>query len=147
MSCLLNAITSKTNLRDRKGRMHPDINDGFEMGTWTASSYLCYFSDIAGENCITKEHFEGLLNPIRVYTPEAHIKIIKALKELLKILPEGKLNNRIISNQDLKTLKKWCGIGKQPVYPKRNPLYLNHRKWYERLLKIFKSGEAAIYSI
>lgn len=145
MSCALNAITTKSNLKDKKGRMEPDQNGGFEMGTWTPGRYLNYFSDIAGENCMIKEHFEGLLNPIRIYTPEAHTKIIKALKVLLETLPEGKISNRLISNRDLKILKKWHGMGRQPVYPKRNPLYLAHRKWYERLLEIFESKEAAFY--
>lgn len=147
MTCLLNAITPKSNLKDEKGRREPDQNGGFETGTWTFPKYLYYFEDIAGENCTTKEHFEELLNPIHIYTPEAHAKIIKTLKALLETLPEGKLSNRIISNQDMKALKAWCGIGRQSVYPKRNPLMLNHRKWYERLLEIFESKEATVYSI
>lgn len=147
MTCALNAITTKSNLKDKKGRMEPDNNGGFEMGTWTPGAYLNYLSDIAGENCTTKKYFEGLLNPIRVYTPEAHAKIIKALKTLLETLPKEKISARLTSNQDLKILKKWHGIGRQPVYPKRNPLQLNHRKWYERLLEIFESKEAVIYSI
>lgn len=147
MTCLLSAITPKSNLSDEKERREPDKNSGFEMGTWTFPAYLYYFSDIAGKNCTTKEYFEGLLNPIEVYTPKAHEKIVKVLKELLKTLPAGKINNRIISNQDLKALKEWCGIGRPPVYPRRNPLRLNHRKWYEKLLEIFESGEAAIYWI
>ena len=147
MTCLLSAVTSKSNLKDEKGRMEPDKNGGFEMGTWSFPTYLYYFSDIAGKNCTTKEYFEGLLSPIEVYTPKAHEKIVKVLKELLKTLPAGKLNKRLISNKDLKTLKAWHGIGRPPVYPKRNPLSLNHRKGYERLLEIFESGEATVYGI
>lgn len=147
MSCLLNAITTKSRLEDVVGRMEPDNNSGFETGTWTFPKYLCYFEDIAGENCTTKEDFEGLYNPIQVYTSEAHKKIVRALKALLKTLPEGEIDNSLISDQEMKILKEWCGVGRQPVYPRRNPLQLNHRKWYERLLEIFESKEAVIYSI
>lgn len=145
MTCLLSAIGTKSLLEDEEKRSNPDENGGFEMGIWTFPTYLSFFEEIAGEECTFEEKILGLSSSIEIYTPEAHDKIINRLKEILKMLPEGKIGKELITNQELKLIKEWCGVGKPPVFPKMNPLLLNHRKWYERLLKIFESKEAVIY--
>lgn len=146
MTCLLQAIGPKSLLEDKEKRWAPDENGGFEMGTWTYVQYLGWFRKIAGNDYITEVGYPEFSNTIGLFTPEAHDKIINRLKEILKTLPKGKISKRLISNRDLKQIREWCGVGELPVYPKRNPLVFTHRKWYERLLKIFESGEAVIYT-
>jgi len=65
----------------------------------------------------------------------------------LDLLPEGELSNKLLTEKEKDILAKWCGIGEMPIYPEKNPLILNHTKWYKRLLEIFESGEAVFYAI
>jgi len=75
MSCLLNALTKKSNLTSKEKRENPDKNGGFEMGTWTFPKFLHYFENIAGKDCIKKENYDGLTNKIEIYNLEACKKI------------------------------------------------------------------------
>lgn len=147
MTCALAALAPKSILNDEEKRNNPDSNGGFEMGTWTFPKYLSFFDDIAGKECTKDKKYGSLTNNIEEYTPKAHEDIVKELKRVLEILPKGKLTNKLFSKEELHTLKAWCGVGRMPCYPKKNPLSLNHRKWYEKLLEIFESKEAVVYYI
>lgn len=147
MTCALAALAPRSILDNEEARMNPDNHGGFEMGTWNFVKYLTYFEDVAGKAYAENEKTKELINSIDVYTPEATKKIIKTLKKTLTTMPKGELSNSLLSRKESRSLNAWCGIGRMPCYPKKNPLGLNHSKWYERLLKIFESGEAIVYYI
>lgn len=146
MSCLLNALTTKSNLNN------PNINEpdskeflGYELGTWTYAEYLKYFEQIAGENITKMKKHPNFFNKIEIYTPEACQKITNELKKVIAQLPKGKLSRSLLTKSEIKKRKNWSGLGKPPIYPKRNPLLLTHSKWYKKLLQIFESNEAVFY--
>lgn len=145
MSCLLNALIKKSDLTPDKWN-EPDKNNGYEMGTWTFGTLLDYFEDIAGKNLTISRKYTGLHNNISIYKPMACLIIAKEFNKILKLLKGyTKLTDDLVTAEEHKKLKEWCGIGRMTVYPKRNPLHLNHIKWYQRLYDLFKSGQVVFY--